>query len=155
MQLKRGDTVVINGTVHSNFYEPDPKGAIRPGDSIWGEYPYDIEIGSIIVGDSLDGKWPSYRYRYLYKHKCQPTHCIVLGWTQRKIGRSHRGYMAPANSELSEEWEPGYLDVEKTFKVWMVMPISENNQYRQPLCVLPDQIHCKVENGIYTLGEGL
>lgn len=71
-----------------------------------------------------------------------PVQAMILGWSTRQIGRVYSAYISPDTPYGPEEYEPGYLEIDRTFKVWYAMPLDphQRNRYRKPVTALPEQI---------------
>lgn len=130
MNYSTGDIVIISGIVESCVYEP-----------IRASVPsLDVPLDEhIILPQKYGGTWPEFRYRYLHKLDCAPTKAMVLGWTMRNLGHVWRGHMH-YDIEYGKEWEPGGMMLDESVKVWIVMPLGNDNRYRKPVAVLPEQI---------------
>ncbi len=125
-----GEIVEIVGIVESVVHTPVALSVIhldmQPNDHV-------------ILPAKYQGEWPDRLYRYLYKTGCKPEKAMILGWTTRNVGPIWRGHMHH-DIEYGKEWEPGGMDIEERYRVWIVMPLSRDNRYRKPVAVLEEQI---------------
>ena len=68
-------------------------------------------------------------WRYTYP---QPWQGIVVGWSTRQTGKVY----PPSGGYY--DYEPGYLQVDKTFTVFMVQPLDTNRWVRPIACLEED-----------------